>query len=515
MAQTTTEYEAGTLVHPSPTTLLLARNIREAAPSKELIDSIRDHGVLEPITAVLTESGELLVRYGHRRALAAIAAKRETIPVYVAGEDSLDKQAEVRRVITQREENTHRDGLTTSDEATFVETLTGLGLSPAQITKQARIKRADVTAAIAISKSKLARAATARYEALTLDQAALVAEFDDDPETVKALVVAAHEGSFDHAAQLARDERLLAKRREEILSSLTEAGLTVIERPTDDATRRLDRLTVSPADRTRLDKTDHEQCPGHVAWVGADWFDVDANGDPIVFPDQPEYPEDLDDEDAEEAALQAYEEAYDEWRAACSQLRRHSRRMTMPAAVHGCAGWRGHGHGDAETMSGSSKPKVSELSETEREEAKAARKLVIENNKAWSASHPVRRAWLATFAKAKSTPKGTGAFLVTALSRDAHCLTDVGGNQLAAELLGKKPGPYGRTDLTPAKSTPEPRALAILLLQALAGYEDALADNSWRHDGTDNATGRYLRFLAATGYPLSDVETYAMSKETA
>ena len=49
----------------------------------------------------------------------------------------------------------------------------------------------------------------------------------------------------------------------------------------------------------------------------------------------------------------------------------------------------------------------------------------------------------------------------------------------------------------------------------LAGYEKDCSDNAWRHDGTGNAVGTYLRFLATLGYTLSDVEEYAVSDQTA
>jgi hypothetical protein len=66
-----------------------------------------------------------------------------------------------------------------------------------------------VNAALAVSGSPLAKTATQRYDCLTLEQAAVLAEFDDDPDTVKALVAAAtvSPGQFAHVAQRARDTR--------------------------------------------------------------------------------------------------------------------------------------------------------------------------------------------------------------------------------------------------------------------------------------------------------------------
>jgi hypothetical protein len=68
------------------------------------------------------------------------------------------------------------------------------------------MKRPQVDQALAVTKSDLAKAASVRYE-LTIDQAAGVAEFENDPDTVKALVAAAKTGQFDHVLERARQER--------------------------------------------------------------------------------------------------------------------------------------------------------------------------------------------------------------------------------------------------------------------------------------------------------------------
>ena len=57
-----------------PRTLLVNLNIRDAQPDKDLIASIKDQGVLQPVIAYRTADGEIRVRYGNRRTLAAISA---------------------------------------------------------------------------------------------------------------------------------------------------------------------------------------------------------------------------------------------------------------------------------------------------------------------------------------------------------------------------------------------------------------------------------------------------------
>lgn len=503
-----TAYEPGKTVHVDPSTLLLERNIRSIPRDQAFTDltaSIAEVGVLEPIVAMLTENGSLLVRFGERRTLAAIEAKRETVPVYVAGVDSVDQADEIARVIAQREENTQRVGLTTAEEIGVVGQLAAFGLSAAQIAKRTRIDKTTVETSLTVANSKMASKATERYDVLGLDQAAVVAEFEDDAEAVKALVLAAHEGGFDHTAQRLRDQRITDRLTTQVAALLDECDITVIEEPeyNDRTTTGLSSLYVSVEDRTRLTEENHATCPGHVAWIGSEYGYVDTDGNQVTLPQAPA-------DDADEAAVKAHQ-------AEVQRIKTECRWMPLPAAIFGCRDYATHGHYDPFTASASrSKPKAAEMTEEQRAEAAAARKLVIENNKAWAATQPVRREWLANFAKTKTPPKGTAAFIAAALCHDAHILAELDANRLAAGWLAKKPANgYSRTDLTPAKSATENRGTVIALVQILAAYETDIRDNSWRGNGTDNATGRYLRFIASAGYALSEVEKYAISAKTA
>jgi ParB family chromosome partitioning protein len=494
MASNTTDaFEVGTLVQVAPSSVLLERNIREATPDADLIKSVKDLGVLVPLVAVTTQDGRLLIRQGHRRTLAAIEANTKTIPVYVAGSDTETSDAEVARIIAQRDENTHRAGLSTAEEVGVVEQLAAFGLSPAQITKKARIKRAHVDTALAVSGSQLARKATERYDALTLAQAAVVADFEDDAETVTALIAATQTGQFDHVAQRARDERDRANAIREAKETLETTGVTVVERPNYDAkTKRLDSL-ISVENGEPIDPETHAECPGHVAWLAQEWAWVDGEGNPI--------PDDADEDDAQD------EDEADPYA--------NARQTTIWTPVYGCADPAANGHKDRYSHgSAAPKQKAEDMTEAEREAAKNARKLVIENNKAWDSAEAVRREFLATFAKSKTPPKGTGRFLATEMCH-GDGVTSVGGNSLAADWLGKNHAGYGWTDLSPAKTATENRALVLALVQVLAAREAAMTKESWRRDGTHNDTGRYLRFLQSAGYTLSEVEQYAISSKTA
>ncbi|GAA1836133.1 hypothetical protein GCM10009795_096630 [Nocardioides hankookensis] len=501
------EWEVGTTVHVAPDTLLIERNIRDAQPDKDLIDSVREFGVLEPVSVVITTDGDaLLVRRGHRRTLAAIAASRATIPAYIAGIDSLAKDAEVERVVTQREENTRRIGLTTGDEVRYVETLAGMGLSAAQIAKRGKVKRADVDNALVVIGSDLARKAADRYESLTLDQIATVAEFENDPETVKALIAGAATRQFEHVAQRARNDRAEAQFKAALVAALEAEGVRVVERP--DTAGALDRYKPT-IDGEVFTADTHRQCPGHIAWLGTDWVTVGKDGNPVIEPDEPTEPEGgWASEEDEEAAWAAYdaaeEKAYEE-----------ARRVNRPVAVYGCENPTGHGHIDRHGVSSYSpaKTKAADMTDDEREEARKARALVIENNKAWDAAETVRREWVkATFGARKSAPKGAAAFLAIALADDTYTVNNPGHGALSisAEWIGDR----AKIATQAAKAT-EGRALVLALVQILAAYESHMTRDEWRRDGTTTATGRYLRFIESCGYPLSDVEKYATSKKTA
>lgn len=500
---TSTTYEIGTIVHIAPETLLLQRNVRSGKTDPALVRSIKAVGVLQAITAVLTPEGALLVRFGERRTRAAIEAERETVPVYVVGADTTDNEAEIHRIITQRDENTHRAGLTTAEDMASVEQLVAFGLSAAQITKQARIKRADVDTALIVAGSKIARAATERYESLTLDQAAVVADFEADADTVKALIVAAVEGQFDHVAQRARNDRADAQAKADVIVTLEAAGVRIIERTGAGETSLLSHLKISAANTDTPSPADHAQCPGHVAWVASAWVRVDAKGAVVDEPADP-------DDDADQAAWDAYEDERQMYLDDTRQVQR-------PVAAYGCESPTTHGHIDryASTGSSSTKTKAADMNDADRETAKKARTLVIENNKAWVAAETVRHEWLATYALTKTPPKGTGAFLAAALCKDSSVAGSVAGNSLASQWLGIKNSGYGMADLSPAKTATENRAFVVVLVQILGGYEAHLTKDSWRGDGTQSTVGRYLRFIEACGYTLSDVEKYAISKKTA
>ncbi len=429
-----------------PASLLVDVNIRTRATlDKDFLASIKDLGVLVPIVAVRVEAG-LRVRYGHRRTLAAIEAGHATVPVVVVGDGNADSADEIARIVSQWHENEQRAGLSTSDKLAAVEQLSLLGLSAGQIVKRTRARKVEVEQAIAASASALAKGAAQRYDFLTLDAAAGVAEFENQPETVKVLVAAARKGEvdFEHVLQRARDARTEANEIAALTEQVTIAGVQVVARPeySDKTVRPLDDLTTTTGDK--LTPTAHAGCPGHVAFIRTGW---------------------------------------------------------RTEIVYACADWKAQGHRDRY----SSRP----VAPTMDEAARAERQTVIANNKAWKSATAVRRQFLSKLLARKTAPAGTSGYVAGELARGTHQLRRAMERtpELVASLLGLDPSNDRHAVTNAAQAATDGRAQIIGLAVVLAAIEDSTDNHTWRRP--DDAFARYFAFLVANGYALSDVEQIA------
>lgn len=379
---------------------------------------------------------------------------RRTLAAVGVGRDTVpvvvtsdDDADEVARIVTQWHENEYRAGLTTADKLAAVEQLALLGLNAAQIVKRTRAPKAEVEHALAATGSPLAKGAADRYAFLTLDQAAAVAEFDSAPEVAKALVSAAKDSpvAFCHVLQRARDDREEAAQVTAITQELTGNGVRVIDPPGYD-----DRSVKALSDLTdtggqRITAEAHAACPGHAAYVRTGW---------------------------------------------------------RTEAVYVCTAWVAEGHRDRYS---DRRPGSAPMDET----AKAQRREVIANNKAWKAATTVRRDWLATFLARKTAPKGTTVYVAGELIRASHALRRAmeRNPDLLGTLLGVDTS-KGRGGVTSvADAATDSRAQVIALGVVLAAIEDSTDTHTWRAPA--DVYARYFGFLVANGYALADVEQIA------
>ena len=449
--------------HIDPAQAVVGINVRaEARLSPGFVASIRERGVLVPVVGHRDEQGRFVVLYGQRRILAAVETGRTSVPAYV-----IDCPEDVDRIIDQMAENDHREGINTADRIGGMKQLAAFGLTAAQIKRRTARPRDEVDAALTVARSELASKAAQRWDFLTLDQAATLAEFDNDPEAAKALTVAAREGhGFEHAAQQLRDTRDDAAARAAVAEKLTETGVRVVGHPDyDDKTvKDLGRLAAKPESRA-YNKGTHATCPGHAAYVSIQQrWDKDEKGKQV--------------------------------------------RIRDAEPVYVCTDWRAQGHADLWDRA-PEKRKASDMTPEQREAAKAERQDVIQSNKAWDTAEPVRRQWLATFVTRKVAPKGAAAFLAHVLTEHSAVVHDMGGDHLAAEWFGLKPAAYGITSGwgKVIEQATEQRAQVIAVARLLSALEKNTSRDSWRR--VSPATALYMGTIAAWGYDLAEVEKRA------
>lgn len=431
---------AAELLYVDPGTLVVGANVRaDAQLDKAFLASVRERGVLEPVVAYRGGDGQLVVLHGQRRTLAAVQAGRDTVPVAV-----VDQPGEADRLVDQYTENEHRAALTAGERVAAYEQLAALGLAAGTIAKRTAAKRTEVQAGLAVAGSALAKGAVQRWSFMTLDHAAVVAEFDDDAEAVKRLVQASKDGrGFDHLAQRLRDDRTEAAAIARAAQELTATGVKVIDKPpyTGKAKRVEDLL----AGKKQLTVDAHVSCPGHAAYVQGEWVATEDGDDPGSF-----------------------------------ELR------TTPVYV--CTDYAQHGHRYRYAPTVQAGKTAAGPSEADREAARAERRDVIASNKAWVSAATIRRAWLRSFVARKTAPKGAALFIAESIARCGHALSDAltYGHQFAHELLGLQPTPgydlkgEAIAGLLPGVSEARAEMLTLALLPGRRRGGAASADPPYR-----------------------------------
>jgi ParB family chromosome partitioning protein len=457
-----------------PTKLLIDVNIRkDARLDKDFVASIKELGVLVPLIAVRTATGEVRVRFGHRRTLAAIEAGLPTVPVEIVGDEAADDAGQIERILGQYAENVHRSDLTAGEKIEVVAQLSAFGVKAGEITKKTRITKKDVKAAITVAGSDLAKAASERYDFLTLEQAAGVAEFQDDGEAVKRLILAAQQGGFDHHVQRLREDRQEKVEIAKAEAELTKQGIAVIESPEYNNPVK----TLVQIRRTKKTLTDqaHASCPGHAAFVEA-YFEYDDDDDPEA--------------DASDTGHWVTEATY-----VCTDPVAYGHLKAAGRAA------------DANT------PRDTSAQDAAEDAAREERRRVLANNKAWRSAETVRRDWLKTFLSSKTPPKDALRFILAEMADPESPLDGAMDRRhpMGCELLGAEQTPArwmrkakGETLIDILAKASESRAQVIALGLVLGAHENTLSVDTWRRP--QFTAGRYLAKITEWGYGPSEIE---------
>ena len=102
--------------------------------NKPFLDSIAEHGVLVPLTAIRRPDGAVEVRNGQRRTMAARKSGLSLVPVYVLPANAADTAAEtIDRIVHQIVTNDHKSDLTDAQRARGIQQMIDAGLSVSKV----------------------------------------------------------------------------------------------------------------------------------------------------------------------------------------------------------------------------------------------------------------------------------------------------------------------------------------------------------------------------------------------
>lgn len=438
-----------------PRELVLENNSRIienlAKEDPQFCASVAANGVLTPLIANPTDAGRLLVRDGFRRTMAAIMAPETNPVVPVVVTESEDAQ-DWTRLQEQWVVNEHRAGYSEANKAVIYEQMTMFGFDASEIAERlgAGTTAESVRAGLAVRASGKAAAALEQHPQLSLEQAAALAEFDDDADASEELAetLATEPEQFDHTVARLQRVRADEQARAALAAELNKQGVSIVEYSWDERQqRRLGDLYASRDDRTVLGDNPeaHADCPGHAATI------TNYTGE-------------------------------------------------GPRAGYVCTQWRAQGHVYRHGTSSGSGPK------TEEEKAEARR--VRPNNKDWRAAEKVRRKFLATLARRKTPPKRAQQFLAAAVLAGDSAVSKAmqEGHTYLHTLLGTEVPKLtsGRTLVGKLGKANANQATMLQLAAVLAAYEDSTGVHTWRN--TTGGDRRYFAALAEWGYTLSPVE---------
>lgn len=177
------------------------------------------------------------------------SSDQATVPCLLRPElaaDNDDLAGHAGHVARMVGENLHREGISAIEEARAYQTMLDLGVSKADIARQTGQPRKRVLKGLGVVRAGAELGESLQAANLNLDQAAAVASYAEDPEVTAELIAAAAQGdgAFAHAVSRAKQDRAEQRKVAAAIKALTEAGVTVIDRPNyDSPAAQLHRLT--------------------------------------------------------------------------------------------------------------------------------------------------------------------------------------------------------------------------------------------------------------------------------
>jgi ParB family transcriptional regulator, chromosome partitioning protein len=427
----------------------------------EFLASIAEAGVLVPLRITRTGDGTYIIIDGHRRFAAAVKAGQSEVPYDLAADRADDPAAQYLDMVNINQRHLH---LAPIEEAGALFAASQAGASKTRIRKTTGLGKDYVSAALTAGQlSGETRLKTEACYGLSLEQYALLHEFEDDPAVVDRLLEAFSRGeSGQHTAERIRAERAAEAEREQVLSRYRENGYQITGSLPQGAMPVQGLLQ----DGEELTPEAHAACPGR----GIVFYSWDPDH-PVHYCTDP---------------------------AASGHVSRYASSATVPPAP-----------GDPDEMPQNGTQ--SQPAPVPAPESGPSHRFIVEGNRAWVAATAVRRRWLQALFARRNAPKEVPLFVASQLlampAPLREVLTSAPHRTMFSELAG-------HVDQAQLQTWTAGRLPLLSLALIVTAYEEQMGGDSgkptWREDRyspcSRTEAGAYLRFLASLGYELSAIE---------
>jgi len=350
----------------------------------EFCASVADNGVRVPLLITTDSDGSFRVIEGHRRLMAAVKAGLAEVPYDLDSERAADEAGQFLDMVTANSV-AYRKNFTPLEEATALFAAHEAGATRTRIRKATGRKPDQVKTALAaggISAGTREQVAGLDRQ-LTLDELALFAEFESDPDAMEHLLRAiTYRYPVEHAAERIRHDRAEAAESERARAELEAAGCPVA----DEIVPGSSLLTSLAHDGDDLTPDNHRDCPGHGAF-----FRSHDRRTPVFYCTDP--------------AAHGHVSRWAQPAASVPPETGGAGDGDDPSAVPGLGitgGYQAPGPGLAPDP-------------VPDPDAERARQLVAEGNTAWAAAWEVRKRWVQQLLSRRTAPKDVLRFVAQQL----------------------------------------------------------------------------------------------------
>ncbi|MBB5916775.1 ParB family chromosome partitioning protein [Nocardia transvalensis] len=506
-----------------PAELEIGENVRKNFRLEDYpvdTESIRVHGVKDPILAIRMPDGRIVVRDGQVRTLTALAYEQPRVPVWIVDADtSLDeKEAEIERIFEQITLNDRRVPLTDGDRAGGIALALELGASVTRVSKALQTKRDQVKVARKVGGSETARTLVDDGQ-FDLEQAAVIADYEAVGDTA-AVSRLSKVGRTEFPFEARRIANHRAEGREYFAAALpyAEAGfgvLTLYPNLHGPLAEVVLSSELADADGNPVSDTLVHTDPGR--WLVHIELDhrplcIDRETGAIVEHGSVDWSTERDpDREPREGMRHVRDiEKRDHWtpeyflpldQIENARLRHAS--DTDPAADTAGPADDTHDEDEDELAArrAAAQAAVAEAAEAKRQAARRVREL----NKQGVAAKEVRMQFERQLLARKTLPQGADKFIAESLAADSGMLAEYNAFNTTLELLGVTG--WRPALLSAVEAATPARCRVIVLALVIGALEKRATKEHWRY--ADAGVRRLLNFLRDAGYPLVPVDLAA------